>query len=77
LSEHDKRHTRYIALAMRVLVVAIQGGRRDDWAAYIDAVPGDSHASEWCKVTARGTKLPYKVAKVLFPDFDELYEWRA
>lgn len=76
MSEHDKRHTRYRSLAMKVVTVAIQGGRGDDWAAYIDAVPGQSHSREAVEVARSGTKLPYKVAAILFPDFDELYEWR-
>ena len=61
---------------MKVLAVAVQGGKGDDWAAYIDAVPGRSHKREVAKVYESGSKLPYEVAKVLFPDFDELYDWR-
>ena len=72
----SERETSYRALASKVLVVAKQGGRGDDWAAYIDAVPGISHCIEWQLVAERGTKLPYNVAKVLFPAFDAKYEWR-
>ena len=76
MSEFEGHEIRYHPLAMKVLAVAKQGGRGDDWAAYIDAVRGDSHKKEWQEVARRGTKLPYEIAKILFPDFDEKYEWR-
>lgn len=65
------------ALASKVLVVAKQGGAEYDWAAYIDAVPGINHTQEVEEVKRSGTKLPYEVAKVLFPSFDRKYEWRT
>ncbi len=71
-----ERETCYRALASKVLVVAKQGGRGDDWAAYIDAVPGLDHKHEWREVALSGTKLPYNLAKVLFPGFNAKYEWR-
>lgn len=77
MSEYEGRHKRMKALAMKVLCVAIQGGLGSDWAAYIDAVPGESHKREWPQVARNGSKLPYEIAKILFPDFDELYKWRA
>ncbi len=67
---------RWFALATKVLVVAKQGSAEYDWAAYIDAVPGMSHRHEVELVKREGTKLPYEVAKVLFPSFDRKYEWR-
>ena len=72
----SEREISYRALANDVLVVAKQGGRGDDWAAYIGAVPGHDHEREWRHVFERGAKLPYDFAKVLFPGFDEKYEWR-
>ncbi len=72
----NDREISYRALANDVLVVAKQGGRGDDWAAYIAAVPGQDHEHEWREVAHSGAKLPYDVAKVLFPAFDEKYKWR-
>jgi len=72
-----ERETDYRALANNILVVAKQGGRGDDWAAYIAPVLGNNHDNEWKLVAERGTKLPYDVARVLFPRFDEKYEWRT
>lgn len=62
------------SLAMRVIVVAVEGEVKD-WAAYIDAVAGDNHIREWQEVRRRGTKLPREVAEILFPKFKHL-EWR-
>ncbi len=62
---------RVTALSMKVLVVAktrIEG----TWSAYCDAVPGDKHSAEWPAVLANGDKLMEKVARVLFPEFDEV-----
>jgi hypothetical protein len=67
---------RYVALAMNVIAVAKQGGRGDDWAAYIGAVPGKCHADEWKHVLEYGEKLPEKVAAVIFPEFAEAFIWR-
>jgi len=68
------RKIRYIALDSKVLVVAKEGGI-GDWAAYIGAVPGLNHTFEWQRVRDNGTKLPQKVAEILFPDFKDL-NWR-
>jgi hypothetical protein len=57
------------ALATRVLAVAVEGGI-DDWAAYIDAVPGNSHDAEAAKVAKDGNKLSRKLAEVIFSDLD-------
>ena len=59
------------ALGRNVLVVArtrIEG----KWAAYIDAVPGRNHAHEEAAVLDHGTKLLEEVARVLFPQFDDI-----
>lgn len=66
---------RYIALDMRVLVVAIEG-KVKDWSAYIGAVKGDDHEMEAEQVAWRGSKIPYWMAKRLFPDFDARLRWR-
>jgi len=65
---------RWIALDMRVIVVAVEGGVKD-WAAYIGAVEGNSHEREYEGVMDYGTQLPQKVAELLFPDFKHL-DWR-
>lgn len=59
-------------LAMRVIAVAVEGNIKD-WAAYIDAVPGENHLQEWSRVQRGGAKLPAKVAKALFPSFKHLH----
>ena len=58
----------YKALANRVLVVAKEGAI-GDWACYIDAVAGNNHELEYKKVMNYGSKLPEKIANVLFPSF--------
>ena len=59
-----------------VLVVAKQGAGGSDWAAYIGSTHGLSSDRHIPRVQSYGTKLPYEVAKVLFPRSDEKYEWR-
>jgi len=64
-------------LANEVLVVAsvnkkIQGENVQEWSAYIGAVKNES---EWEKVKRYSSKLPRKVAEVLFP-FSETHRWR-
>jgi hypothetical protein len=66
---------RYEPLDMHVLAVAVEG-RVKDWAAYIGAVEGYNHDLEYKRVSERGTKLPYNIAKLLFPDFDNRLAWR-
>jgi hypothetical protein len=66
---------RWIALDRRVLAVAVEG-EVGDWAAYIGAVKGENHELEWRKVAEEGTKLPRRVAEILFPDFAEQFRWR-
>lgn len=71
---HDKMWEatiRFIALHQHVLVVAktrIEGA----WSAFCGPVPGMNHQFEWQEVTQTGEVLPEKVARVLFPEYDEL-----
>ena len=72
-----KKHQRYV-LARRVMAVAVYDEEVGDWAAYIDAVPGNNHSEEWQEVVDYGLKLPKRVAEVLFPVLaaNEKLEWR-
>jgi len=72
----SKAKRRWIALDCHVLVVASEG-HFGDWSAYIGAVAGDNHDLEWLEVLHHGSKLPEKVAAVLFPDFAEKFVWRS
>uniref|UniRef100_A0A6M3L426 Uncharacterized protein n=1 Tax=viral metagenome TaxID=1070528 RepID=A0A6M3L426_9ZZZZ len=70
-SPEDDWHpiTRNHALARRVLAVAktrIEG----KWAAYIDAVPGQNHDREGIRVLESGDKLPERIARLLFSEFE-------
>ena len=67
----------YRALDSKVIVVASQGGRGDDWAAYIGAVEGKDHDEEWKSVMEEGTKLDRKIAEIIFPWWATNYHWRA
>lgn len=58
-------------LSSRVIAVAKEG-EAEDWACYIDAVPGYDHSQEWQFVLASGDKLPRSIAEVLFPHFKHL-----
>jgi len=66
----------YKALGQRVLAVAVVNYRDDaksevfDWAAYIDAVPGESHDNEYIKVSEYGSKLSPELGLFLFPEYD-------
>jgi len=61
-------------LDQHVIAVAVEGAI-GDWAAYIGAVPGKRHSTEWQDVLTNGSKLPRKVAEILFPEFKHLL-WR-
>jgi hypothetical protein len=63
--------TRRRALASRVLVVA-KTRIECAWSAYIDAVPGENHVDEVAEVLERGCKLPEAIARILFPEFNEV-----
>jgi hypothetical protein len=67
---------RVYPLDTHVLAVAMVNTIHGDWAAYIGSVPGLCHDKEWQKVAEEATKLPEKVAEVLFPDLAKEYEWR-
>ena len=69
------KRMRYTILGQNVIAVAKEGGN-NDWAAYIDAVPGISHEIEAEHVMTNGDKLPEKVARILFPEFRDL-AWRS
>jgi hypothetical protein len=64
------------ALSSRVLVVAKIELDVGDWAAYIDSVPGKNHNVEAEQVLHKGTKIPYWLAKELFPSIAKMYDWR-
>ena len=64
------------ALASRVLVVAVINDDIKDWAAYIDAVPGMNHEQEKAEVARVGNKLPFEIAKLIFPALASKYQWR-
>jgi hypothetical protein len=62
---------RYYALSTRVLAVAttrIEGA----WRAFVDVVPGYNHSEECRGVLDLGSVLEEKVARVLFPEFEDL-----
>jgi hypothetical protein len=62
---------RYRALAGHVLAVArtrIEG----TWRAYVDAVPGLQHRAEIAGVLETGTALDEPVARVLFPELNDI-----
>ena len=65
--ETFKAMYQYYELDQHVLAVATRGGRMDDWAAYIGAVPGYRHDDEWQEVAGTGSKLPQNIAEAIFP----------
>ena len=70
-----EKRIRYTSLDMRVLAVAVEGAIKD-WSCYIGAVEGNNHEREFQEVARRGTKLDYRIARILFPDFDQEFAWR-
>ena len=70
-----EKRTGYMRLGRNVLAVAKEGAV-NDWAAYIDAVPGINHEAEVEHVMTNGDKLPERVARALFPEFRDL-AWRC
>jgi hypothetical protein len=61
---------RRVALARNVLVVAET--RADGmWKAYCDAVPGMNHDNEWQEVVRVGCQVSRRVARAMFPEFEE------
>ena len=73
-----KHEANYYALAIRVMAFAIANVSVGDWAAYIDAVPGKNHDKELDQLLEKrmSAKLPYDIAKIIFPYFDNKYRWR-
>ena len=57
----------HAALGRMVLVVICR--RVDGWRAYIGAVPGKNHDTEWQAVAAKGDKLPEPVARAIAGSF--------
>ena len=65
------------ALSSKVLVVAVINEDIRDWAAFIDAVPGMSYEQEKAEVARVGNKIPYEIAKILFPQIASEFKWRS
>jgi hypothetical protein len=59
------------ALSSRVLVVA-RTRVECAWNAYVDAVPGLDHRRERDAVLDHGAKLDETMARILFPEFNEV-----
>ncbi len=62
---------RFVCLDRRVMIAArtrVEG----KWAAYCKNVPGMKHEVEVEVVLEHGTKVSEAVARVLFPDFEEV-----
>ena len=72
----NQQRVKYIALAQRVLAVAVASLDVKDWSAYVDAVYGINHDHEWQNVAEQGAKLSQDVATLLFPSFAIEYTWR-
>ena len=64
------------ALASKVLVIAVINDDIKDWAAFIDAVPGMDHEQEKIEVARVGNKLPFEIAKLIFPQIASEFQWR-
>jgi len=65
-----------VALNSRVLAVAIVNILAGDWSAYVGAVEGMSHKTEFQSVADTGSKLQYELAKIMFPTVATRYRWR-
>lgn len=65
----------YYVLDNHVLAVAIEGEVKD-WAAYIGDMKGYNLDWDIEMVKRNGTKLPEKIARILFPNFKNL-RWRS
>ncbi len=73
VADMKEGETAYTQLSQYVLVVLCR--RHDGWCAYIGAVPGERHATEWHDVLRYGDKLKPEVAKAIvkhyfYPGFD-------
>jgi len=66
----------WVALDTRVIVAARAQPDVGYWSAYIGAVRGNNHDLEYRDVIDHGSKISYRLAKVLFPILDEQFTWR-
>lgn len=66
---------RYVALDVNVLIVAIETVGID-WAAYVGAVPGICHESEYMSVADSGTKVTEEMGKLFFGSIARRLPWR-
>lgn len=68
----------YHALATKVMAFAVANVSVGDWAAYIDAVPGEDHDEEFGQLLEKrmSAKLSHDIAKIIFPSYEEKYRWR-
>lgn len=62
---------RHRALSSRVLIV-VRTRVECAWAAYVAAVPGIDHRRELDAVLDHGAKVDEDLARLLFPQFDEV-----
>jgi hypothetical protein len=70
------KHLEYSALSCKVLAVASINEDVGDWAVYIDAVLGNSHASEYMEVYEHGSKVSQEIGEAIFPQFKHYrYRW--
>lgn len=63
-------------LAPDVLCVAKVNKKIGDWTAYIKGISGTNYKKDIIQVANWGSKLPYKIAKLLFPTLDKKFTWR-
>jgi len=66
----------YVTLDTHVIAAAKTSPWVEEWTAYIGAVAGINHSKEYVQVLMNGTKLPKRIAEMLFPQFAEKYYWR-
>ena len=66
--EFEGRKVEVKALDSKVLAIAIEW-TSGDWTAYINAVPGKSHADEWEHAMQHGSRLDKKIAFAIFPNW--------
>ena len=76
LVQSEYKNFMYRVLDTKVIAVAVVTKGTDDWSAYIGAVEGKHHDSEWRKVAEKGSKITHDLARILFPDFNRKYTWR-
>jgi hypothetical protein len=74
-SKREVGKVEWKALDSRVIVVAVEGGV-GDWSCYVGAVAGKNHEIEFMEVAKHGSKLPRRIAELLFPEWKERFAWR-